>query len=68
MESYEFNVEKYYFNKGRWLKSDYTVAPIGVINSLNMLLMEREEFETKTVDEIIQMLDGAKCLGIQGLL
>ncbi len=66
MESYEFNGEKYYFNKGKWLKSDYTVAPIGVINSLNMLLMEREEFETKTVDEIIQMLDGAKMSGNTG--
>ena len=51
MESYEYNGEKYYFKKGKWLKSDYTVAPIGVINSLNMLLMEREEFETKTVDD-----------------
>ena len=66
MESYEFNGEKYYFTKGKWLKSDYTVAPIGVINSLNMLLMEREEFETKTVDEIIQMLDGAKMSGNTG--
>ncbi len=66
MESYEFNGEKYYFNKGKWLKSDYTVAPIGVINSLNMLLMEREEFKTKTVDEIIQMLDGAKMSGNTG--
>ena len=66
MESYEFNGEEYYFNKGKWLKSDYTVAPIGVINSLNMLLMEREEFETKTVDEIIQMLDGAKMSGNTG--
>ncbi len=66
MESYEYNGEKYYFKKGKWLKSDYTVAPISVVNSLNKLLMENEDFETKTVDEIIKLLDGAKMSGNTG--
>lgn len=66
MESFEYNGEKYYFKKGKWLKSDYTVAPISVVNSLNKLLMENEDFETKTVDEIIKLLDGAKMSGNTG--
>ena len=40
METYEYNGEKYYFKKGKWLKSDYTVAPISVVTELNKLLME----------------------------
>ena len=60
MESYEYNGEKYYFKKGKWLKSDYTVAPISVVTELNKLLMENENFEEKSVDEIIKLLDGAK--------
>ncbi|QFJ54919.1 HRDC domain-containing protein [Pseudobutyrivibrio xylanivorans] len=66
MESYEYNGEKYYFKKGKWLKSDYTVAPISIVNSLNKLLMENEDFETETVDEIIKLLDGAKMSGNTG--
>lgn len=60
METYEYNGEKYYFKKGKWLKSDYTVAPISVVTELNKLLMENENFEEKSVDEIIKLLDGAK--------
>ncbi|WP_028234578.1 HRDC domain-containing protein [Pseudobutyrivibrio sp. MD2005] len=60
METYEYNGEKYYFKKGKWIKSDYTIAPISVVTELNKLLMENENFDEKSVDEIIKLLDGAK--------
>ncbi len=66
MESYEYEGEKYYFKKGKWIKSDYTVAPISVVGSLNKLLMEQDDFEAKNVDEIIKILDGAKEPGNTG--
>ena len=60
MDTYEYNGEKYFFKNGKWLTAEHTAAPRGVVNALNKLLLDNESIETKSVDELIKLLDGAK--------
>ncbi len=60
MDSYELDGEKYYYKNGKWLTSNYMSVPTAIISRLNKLLVEKEDISEKSVDELIEMLDGAK--------
>ena len=60
MDKYELDGEKYYYKNGKWLTSSYMSVPTAMISRLNKLLVEKEDITEKTVEELIEILDGAK--------
>lgn len=63
METYYLNGKKYYHDNGKWLTSGYMSAPISVVGELNKLLLEKEDISSKSVEELISIVDGAKKSG-----
>lgn len=62
MEEFVLDDEKYYYRDGKWFTSSRTAAPLAVVSKLNKLLVEHEDFETKTMDELLAMIDGARAV------
>ena len=60
MEKYTLDGEEYIYGNGRWLTSNYTSAPVGLLNKLNKLLTSKEDLETKSFAELMEIADGAK--------
>ena len=52
MQKYEYKGETYYYKNGRWLTSSYTSAPLAVVSALNKLVVESENFDEKSLDEL----------------
>ena len=60
MDVYEMDGQKFYYDKGRWLTSRFMIAPTELTSRLNMLLIEKEDLSSKSMDELLKILDGAK--------
>ena len=60
MDVYIMDGQKYYYDKGRWLTSSYMIAPTELTSRLNMLLIEKVDLSSKSMDELFKILDGAK--------
>lgn len=60
MTEYYVDGEKYYYNKGQWLSSNFTLAPLSVVSKLNKLVIEKMDFESKSVKELHEIIDKAR--------
>lgn len=60
MEKYTIDGEEYIYNNGKWLTSNYTSVPIGLLSKLNKLLTSKEDLENKSFAELMEIADGAK--------
>ena len=59
MDKYILDGEEYIYSNGRWLTSNYTSAPVGLLGKLNKMLASKEDLETKTFAELMEIADGA---------
>ena len=60
MDKYILDGEEYIYSNGRWLTSNYTSAPVGLLGKLNKLLASKEDLETKSFADLMEIADGAK--------
>ena len=60
MEAYTLNGEKYYYKNGKWLTSSYMTVPSALTSQLNKLLVKDVDISGKSVNELIDIIDGAK--------
>lgn len=60
MKTYYLDGEKYYYDKGRWLTSRYMVVPTSKLSRLNKLLIAEEDLSSKTLEQLMAIIDGAR--------
>lgn len=60
MEEYYLDGEQYFYKNGKWYTSSRMIAPQGVVAKLNKLLLEKEDFSKKTIEELINIIDDAR--------
>ena len=60
MKTYFLDGEKYYYDKGRWLTSNYMVVPTSKLSRLNKLLIDEEDLSEKTLEQLLEIIDGAR--------
>lgn len=60
METYTLDGEKYYYKNGKWLNSSYMTVPTSLVSKLNKLLTADVDITEKSIDELIEIIDGAK--------
>ena len=60
MEQYTLDGEKYYYKNGKWLTSNFTSVPIGIVSKLNSLVINNTDFENMSMDELREVLNGAR--------
>ena len=60
MEAYYLEDEKYYYKNGKWFTDTMMAAPKGLVSRLNKLLVKDVDFTTKSVGELLTIIDGAR--------
>lgn len=60
MEEYYLDGEKYFFKNGKWLTSSYGVVPLAMASKLNKLKLRDDDFESKSMEELLKIIDGAR--------
>lgn len=60
METYYLEDEKYYYKNGKWFTSSMIVAPMGLVSRLNKLLVKDVDFSSKSMEELLTIIDGAR--------
>lgn len=61
LETYYLDGEKYYYKDGKWLTSSYIEVPLAIVNELNNLLINTEEFTDKSMHELLEIIDSSRC-------
>lgn len=57
MYPYELDGKKYFYNRGKWLYSNYIRVPLELENRLTKLLLIKDYLIDKSVDQLLRMLD-----------
>lgn len=60
MQVYYLDNEKYYYNNGKWMTRTFTEAPLAIVNRLNQLLVNETDLGSKSMEELISVIDGAR--------
>jgi len=60
MQVYYLDNEKYYYNNGKWMTKTFTEAPLAIVNRLNQLLVNETDLGSKSMEELIAIIDGAR--------
>lgn len=60
MKKYVLEDKEYAYRNGKWFTSNNMTAPTSVVGKLNKLLIEDEDLETKTTEELKSIIDGSR--------
>lgn len=60
MEEYYLDGEKYYCKNGKWLDACYRAVPLAIVSKLNQLMLKSTDFESKTLEELLKIIDSAR--------
>lgn len=60
MIEYYYEGEKYINRNGKWLDSRYLAVPKAIESILNQRLIKDVDFESKTMEELIEIIDGSR--------
>ena len=60
MKKVEYDGETYIYNNGKWLTSNYATAPLSIAGKLNAKLLSEENFEEKSVAELVEIIDNSR--------
>ena len=60
MEKYTLDGESYYYKNGKWLDSHFVSVPMSMMQKLNKLILDSDDYRMKSAEELMEIIDNSK--------